>query len=132
MKKIAISIVFLIIFLACSNAEPIFELKILPVKDAKTPAFFEHGTIDTISIKYELPNRCHSFKGVYYKYDNTARIVAIYTLFDVESTCPESIIEQEIDIPIHVLQQENYIFKFYKGKNSNGENVFEEIEVPVN
>ena len=39
--------------------------------------------------------------------------------------------EKEIKIPIQILQQENYLFRFYKGKDTNGKSIFEEIEVPV-
>jgi len=102
------------------------------VKEAKTPDFFEFGSIDTISVKYELPNNCYQFWSIYYEYDTNKRIVAINAIHDLESICTQATIEQEIKIPIQVLQEENYIFKFYKGKDANGENIFEEIEVPVN
>lgn len=132
MKKIIILLGFALLIFSCSNNDPIFEYKILPITEAKTPAFFEHGTIDTIAVKYELPNGCHQFWSVYYEYDNNTRIVAINAFNDLESICTQVVIEKEIKIPIHILQQENYIFRFYKGKDADGKSIFEEIEVPVN
>jgi hypothetical protein len=121
-----------VLFFSCSESEPTVEFKILAIREAKTPAFFEYRTLDTIVVKYDLPNGCHRFWSVYYEYDKNTRIVAINALNDLESICTQATIEKEIKIPIQVLQKENYIFRFYKGKDSNGVNIFEEIEVPVN
>jgi hypothetical protein len=33
---------------------------------------------------------------------------------------------------VRASQEEDYIFKFWKGKDTNGENIFEEVIVPVN
>ncbi|MDP5093865.1 MAG: hypothetical protein NWQ17_11185 [Polaribacter sp.] len=131
MKKIILLFSFALFLFSCSETEPTIEFKILPIKEAQTPAFFEHGTIDTIAVKYELPNGCHQFWSVYYDYDKNARIVAINAINDLESICTQAVIEKEIKIPIQILQQENYLFRFYKGKDTDGKSIFEEIEVPV-
>jgi hypothetical protein len=132
MKKIIVLLGFAVLIFSCSKNDSILEYKILPITDAKTPAFFEYGAIDTIAVKYELPDGCHQFWSVYYKYDNNKRIVAINAINDLESICTQAVIEKEIKIPIHISQQENYIFRFYKGKDTDGKSIFEEIEVPVN
>ena len=131
MKKIILLFSFALFLFSCSETEPAIEFKILPIKEAQTPAFFELGTIDTIAVKYELPNGCHQFWSVYYDYDKNARIVAINAINDLESICTQAVIEKEIKIPIQILQQENYLFRFYKGKDTDGKSIFEEIEVPV-
>ncbi|MDP4989184.1 MAG: hypothetical protein NWP54_03415 [Polaribacter sp.] len=131
MKKIILLFSFALFLFSCSETEPTIEFKILPIKEAQTPAFFEHGTIDTISVKYDLPNGCHQFWSGYYEYDKNARIVAVNAINDLESICTQTVIEKEIKIPIQILQQENYLFRFYKGKDTNGKSIFEEIEVPV-
>ena len=53
MKKIILLFSFALFLFSCSETEPTIEFKILPIKEAQTPAFFEHGTIDTIAVKYE-------------------------------------------------------------------------------
>lgn len=133
MKKIYLLFACSLFFFACSDDDlPIFELRILPIVEAKTPASFEYRTSDTIVVKYNLPSNCYTFRSVYYQYERNARIVAINALFDTEISCTQAIVEKEIKIPIHVLQEENYLFKFYKGKNNDGEPIYEEVEVPVN
>jgi hypothetical protein len=131
MKKIILLFSFALFLFSCSETEPSLKFKILPIKEAKTPDFFEYRTLDTIVIKYDLPNGCHQFWSVYYEYDKNARIVAVNAINDLESICTQAVIEKEIKIPIQILQQENYLFRFYKGKDTNGKSIFEEIEVPV-
>ena len=132
MKKIITGILFLFLLISCSENEPIFELEILPIKSAKTPSSFTYRTSDTIVLQYTLPSACYSYRGLYYEYDRNTRVVAINALNDKELNCTQATIEKEVKIPIHVLQEEDYIFKFYKGKDTNGKSIFEEITVPVN
>ncbi|EAQ42708.1 hypothetical protein [Polaribacter sp. MED152] len=131
MKKFALIILSLFV-LSCSEEEPLFEFSTLPIDEAKTPVSFTYKTSDTIVLKYTLPNACFSFNNVYYEYDRNSRIVGINVIKDLEKTCNQATIEKEIKLPIHVLQEEDYIFKFYKGKDANGDLIFEEITVPVN
>lgn len=132
MKKIYTFFVLSLFIISCSDSyDPVFELRILPIDQAQTPASFEYRTSDTIALKYTLPSSCYRFRSVYYEYERNTRVVAINALYDLESVCTQATIEEEIKIPIHVLQEENYIFKFYKGKDSNGDSIFEEVEVPV-
>jgi len=83
-------------------------------------------------LKYTLPNAYFAFDNVYYEYQRNSRIVGINVIEDLENTCNQTTIEKEIKLPIHILQEEDYIFKFYKGKNTNGALIFEEITGPVN
>ncbi|WP_334056335.1 hypothetical protein [Polaribacter sp. P097] len=131
MKKFALIILSLFV-LSCSEEAPLFEFSTLPIDEAKTPVSFTYKTSDTIVLKYTLPNACFSFNNVYYEYDRNSRIVGINVIKDVEKTYNQATIEKEIKLPIHVLQEEDYIFKFYKGKDANGDLIFEEITVPVN
>lgn len=131
MKKFALIILSLFV-LSCSEEAPLFEFSTLPIDEAKTPVSFTYKTSDTIVLKYTLPNACFSFNNVYYEYDRNSRIVGINVIKDLEKTCNQATIEKEIKLPIHVLQEEDYIFKFYKGKDANGDIIFEEITVPVN
>jgi len=131
MKKFALIILSLFV-LSCSEETPLFEFSTLPIDEAKTPVSFTYKTSDTIVLKYTLPNACFSFNNVYYEYDRNSRIVGINVIKDLEKTCNQATIEKEIKLPIHVLQEEDYIFKFYKGKDANGDLIFEEITVPVN
>ena len=39
---------------------------------------------------------------------------------------------EEYDLLVTAKQEEGYLFKFWKGTDNNGENIFEEVVVPVN
>ena len=132
MKKILVLPLFIFLFISCDDYTPIYELKILPIIEAKTPVSFTYRTSDTITLKYTLPNACYTFRNLYYESERNSRVVAVYALKDSEITCTQATIEKELKIPIHVLQEEDYLFKFYKGKDADGKSIFEEITVPVN
>ena len=69
---------------------------------------------------------------MYYEIERNSRIVAINALLDNEISCTQATIEQEIKIPVHVLQEEDYVFRFYKGKDTEGNSIFDNVTVPVN
>lgn len=132
MKKLIVLTLFLSIFFSCSPEETVLELKILPVKSAIVPTEFQYRTVDTLVLKYDLPSACYRFRSVYYEIERNSRIVAINALLDNEISCSQATIEQEIKIPVHVLQEEDYVFRFFKGKDADGNSIFDDVTVPVN
>ena len=51
-----------------------------------------------------------------------------------QSNCLEISAEEpslEATLNFSVVYNETYLFRFYKGKDENGEDIFEEVEVPV-
>ncbi len=131
MKKILLFVLALG-FLSCSLDGNNLVVKLLPIDESTTPDSFRYNTIDTIKIKYSLPDNCHSFYNLYYQYDDTTRIVAVRALQDLDANCVNQAIERELDIPIQVRQEEDYVFKFWKGKDANGDDEYEVKVVPVN
>lgn len=133
MKKNLFLLAGLFIFYSCLNSdEPTFTYEYLPIDEAETPASFTFGEKDTISIKYSLLNGCYYFDNLYYEYKDSTRIVAVRALLALDKYCTEAIIQEEYKFVVNVTQKEDYIFKFWKGKNNQGENVYEELIVPVN
>lgn len=135
MKKIALLLFGLLVFYSCLNTDNDdlnYNYEYLPIDEAIVPASFTFGEIDTIKVKYSLPNSCYYFNQIYYEPKDTTRIVAITALVELNENCTEGIIIEEKKIPIKASQEEDYVFKFYKGKDSNGENIFDEVVVPVN
>lgn len=131
MKKLALIILTLIIT-SCSVDTPDYQYKLLEIKDFTVPQSFNYGEVATIKVTYELPSSCYEFHSLYYQYKETTRIVAIRSLEILGENCPQVVIEKELEIPITVSQKEDYLFKFWKGKDNNGEDIFEEKVVPVN
>ncbi|KGL62544.1 hypothetical protein [Polaribacter sp. Hel1_85] len=135
MKKITLLLFGLLVFYSCLNNDidtPNYRFEYLPIDSAITPASFTLGEIDTIKVKYTLPNGCYSFDQIYYQTRDTTRIVAITAFVQLDEDCTEAIIQEETKFTVKASQEEDYVFKFFKGKDSNGENIFEEVIVPVN
>lgn len=135
MKKFTLLLIGLLVFSACLNNDNDklnYSFEYLPIDEAITPASFTFGQIDTITVKYSLPNGCYHFNQIYYETKDTTRIVAISAFVELDAPCTLAIIQEEKKIPVKASQKEDYVFKFYKGKDANGENIFEEVVVPVN
>ena len=134
MKKISLLLLGLLIFTSCLNHDdaPNFTYKFLTIDDATTPESFTFGETDTISVRYSLPSDCYSFDQIYYETQDTARIVAVSALVILDTDCTEEVVQEEKKFVVTASQTEDYVFKFFKGKDSEGENIFEEVIVPVN
>lgn len=132
MKKV-IFIFSLFFLIACSpDDDNEFQLHLLTIDEAITPASLTSGTVDLITVKYTLPSPCYRFHSLYYQYDGTSRIVAVRALEYLGTACAQGTVEEEFTFPLQVAQTDDYTFKFWKGKDSNGEDIFEEVIVPVN
>lgn len=135
MKKIILLFASILLFYSCLNSDNdrvnlAFEL--LPIDEYTTPESFTFGQKDTIKIKYSLKNGCYYFDNIYYEYQDTTRIVAVRSIIDLDSNCTEAITQYDYDLVVTVAQEEDYVFKFYKGTDTNGDSIFEEVVVPVN
>ena len=109
-----------------------FAIETLPVKEAIVPAAFDFGSKHEITIIYDLPSGCHFFYSLFYQYEGTSRIVAVNSWVNESAACTDDVREAEYTFEVTVVQQEDYTFKFWKGIDNEGENIFEEIIVPVN
>lgn len=133
-KKILILTFVFLGLTACSldnTDEPNYSFELLPVKTATVPAEFHYGESAIIKVTYDLPTACHFFYGLYYEYQVSSRIVAINSQVINTTSCAEVITEKEYEFDVQVLQHEDYTFKFWKGTDTSGNDIFEEIVVPV-
>jgi hypothetical protein len=132
MKKQLLFVLSIILLSSCiKNTESLQELKLLSIDEVSPPPFFTFNQVDTIKVKYTLPNSCHHFHSLYYQHQDTARIIAIRAVNYLERSCTEVIQQKELKIPILVSQKEDYLFKFWKGKDNRQEDIFEEIVINV-
>ncbi|QTD36532.1 hypothetical protein JL193_10270 [Polaribacter batillariae] len=133
MKKLALLLIGIVVFSSCLNDDkPNYTYEFVAIDEAKTPESFTFGKRDTITLKYTFKNSCYNFDNVYYEYQDTTRIVAIRALVNLDDACTEAIVEKEHKFIVTATQREDYLFKFFKGKDNDGENIFEEVVVPVN
>jgi hypothetical protein len=134
MKKIVLILITFLFITGCNSDDDYnnLSIKTLPIKEASVPDEFILGDTYQITIKYDLPNDCYSFRNLYYQYENSSRIIAVNTFLTEDIACTGILIEEEYTFDVLATQSEDYIFKFWKGKDTNDEDIFEEIIVPVN
>jgi hypothetical protein len=116
MKKIIVLFAGLLLFYSCLNTDDNqinFAYEILPIDSFTTPDTLTIGKKDTINIKYTLKNACYSFDNVYYEYQDTARIVAVRALVNINETCAEVTTEEDFNIVVTPNQTQDYVFKFF-------------------
>lgn len=110
-----------------------FFYEFVPVESVDIPDQFTRGDTVPITTFYFRPTDCHSFGGFDYDRSNNERTVTIVNVVLENRNCndldPTDLLEVSFDF--NVGTEESYIFKFWQGRNEQGENQFLEIEVPV-
>jgi hypothetical protein len=109
-----------------------YHLEYVSVISAELPDEFTYGHTYLINVTIELPNSCYYFYDQYdYFYEGTSRLIYPIAHVDDGVACTPNITETTFSIPVQALQYEPYIFKFYQGKDADGQDMFLTIEVPV-
>lgn len=132
MKKILFLLVFSILISSCSEDDITFQRALIPIDEASIPDSFTLNQTETITVSYTLPDDCYNSPRLYYAYQGKARIIAMEALKNIVGPCSNTPSQMELEIPILIQQEHEYLFRLYKGKASNGQNLFEEYIVPVN
>jgi hypothetical protein len=135
MKKIALFILLVTSLTGCTldnGNQDSYSYEVLPVDSYTLPEKFTLGSTYEIKLKYSKPTECHFFQGIYYSKDLNQRTIAIQTAVKNNQVCSQQIPTQsEASFNFYVTNTGSYIFKFYKGKDASGKELFEEVEVPV-
>lgn len=134
MKKFLILSFILVLMGSCSldNDGPSYTSEILPIESVDIPDSFTLGEVYPITVYYYRPTTCHLFDRFYYDKENNIRTVAVIDYKYLRNDCEE--LEEELveaTFNFHVTSNGSYIFKFWQGEDTNGENQFLTIEVPV-
>ena len=142
MKKFALLLVLLTTLSACSldNDErenythsvlPI-TYSVLPIESYTVPESFKLGETYVIKLKYQRPTSCHIYQGIYYTKDLNKRTIAIQSAVKDNQVCSTEVPPvSEVSFNFMVTATGSYIFKFYKGKDANDKNLFEDVEIQV-
>ena len=109
-----------------------FTQEILPIESAILPATFKKDSLYKIPFKYIRPSTCHAFEGFYYQKEDNIRTIAIATTVYKQNNCTTAPINPlQVELQFRPSINGSYIFKLWKGKNAQGQNIFEEVEIPV-
>ena len=134
MKKFLILSFILALFASCDINDDgrDFTFEILPVESVDIPESFTLGEVYPITVSYLRPSTCHVFNEFYYAKENNVRTVAVITYKFLDNNCEDlenELVEETFNFK--VTSNGSYIFKFWQGEDTNGENQFLTIEVPV-
>jgi thioredoxin-related protein len=139
MKKFILLLILSICFVSCSldnDNRPNFHYDILSIDSYVVPDTFYFGTTHQIKLFFKYPTTCHSYGGIYFDRYLNERIFAIQSIVEDRTNCEplddENNELREVNVNFEVISTETYLFKFYKGKDEEGNNIFEEVEIPVN
>ncbi len=135
MKKIALLLLTVFALNSCSleGTEPNYYLEVLPVESFTVPESFDMNGSYEIKVKYKRPSDCHYYEGIYYEKDGDTRIFGVQTRVLNDNDCLP-LNEEPIEVKFNFVctpGYTRYVFKFYKGEDANGNNIFEEVEIPV-
>ncbi|MDD7887222.1 hypothetical protein [Flavivirga sp. 57AJ16] len=134
MKKFFVFCFTVLLFASCSIDDdgPRFGYEILPVESVDIPNEFTLGETYPITVSYFRPSTCHAFKEFYYLKENNVRTVAPINYDFIRDDC-ETLENELVEATFNFIVTSNgsYIFKFWQGEDTDGEDQFLTIEVPV-
>lgn len=136
LKIALLSFVIALSFNSCSidDNAPNYSFEVIPVESFTVPDSFETGGLYTITLQYRMPTNCHIYSGIYYEKSSDTRVIGITSQVPTGAVCNTAVPE----LRTATFQFEctpgyqHYVFKFYKGKDDQGNNIFEEVTIPVN
>ena len=133
MKKIALILLVIIGMTACSSDDSYsYHSEVLPVASYEVPETFQLGKTYEIKMKYLRPSTCYQYSGIYFDKDLNTRTIAIENLV-VENPSCTTLTDDLVDVSFNflVVNTEPYTFKFYKGEDADGKNIYDEVVIPV-
>ena len=135
MKKIVSLFALFFILNSCSPGDDtnyLFEL--MPIQSVDIPTEFTLGQTYPITVHYTKPTTCYYFSSLYYDKDLNIRTIAVENAVEQRNNCQDlsaADAVSEYTFNFYVTSNGSYIFKFYQGKDDQGNNIFLEYEVPV-
>lgn len=134
MIKIIVAVALTIALLGCSGDDNTnFFYELVPIEEVVLPEEFVQGETYKIAVSYYRPSDCHSFAGFDYdRLDNERNVALVHFVVNQENCRTlERIDLIDVSFDFLVGEEESYVFRFWQGRDDNGDNQFLTIEVPV-
>jgi len=135
MKNSILLLVLITSILGCSidnNTSDSFTYEVLPIHSYELPDTLTLGETYEIKLRYQKPTACHLFQGIYYDKKLNTRTIAIQTSVNDNQVCTAEVPPlSDVSFNFYVTNTGSYIFKFYKGKDADDNNIFEDVEIQV-
>ncbi|PKV48959.1 hypothetical protein ATE84_0975 [Aquimarina sp. MAR_2010_214] len=133
--KIVLTFFLVVILTGCSDDDngTSFFYELATVQEASLPNQFNRGEIYTITVSYFRSTDCHSFAGFDYDKLGNERTVSVVNLVVNQGNCKdlETTDLVEVSFDFIVGNEDSYTFRFWQGRDENGDNQFLTVEVPV-
>ena len=134
MKKIFLLLAIVLAFAGCDLEDEGIKIhsELLPIESVTLPTEFKKDSIYELPFTYINPSTCHVFERFYYEKDSNKRTIAVLTTVIEQDNCKGVTVNPlEKFLSFKPTTESSYVFKIWKGKDTNGNDVFEEIEIPV-
>ena len=134
MKKLIALISIFVLSFSCTHEPdgPRVHLELVPVETVVLPTTFTANTVNEIEVTYSKPSSCHGFEGFYYTKDASTRTIAVLNYVIEEQGCLPLLNQlQTQTLRFKPEIAGTYLLKFWKGKDANGVNLYEEFSVVV-
>lgn len=135
MKKIIALFCVFILAISCSvedEGTPPIHYVLVPIQNVDIPDDMLVGTSYNIIVEYSKLSSCHGFDGFYYKTEGFTKTISVQNFVVEKSDCQPIINEiSSENMLFQPTESGTYKFKFWKGIDSSGNDVFLEFERTV-
>ncbi len=104
--------------------------ELLPIETAQLPQTVTVGIPEDVLLTYLRPTNCHAYNDIYYVKNENERMVAIVsTYFASNNNCSALDTETQATFRFKATETGMYTFKFWQGKNNEGDDEYLIYEV---
>ncbi len=139
MKKLAFVLIITLSFLSCSiddngaNNVGDFYSEYIPFESVSMPQEFMFGESYVIEYTYFRPSTCHTFSDLFSDVNNNTWTIAISNIVSVNNGQCMNLQDELVTRTFTFIVNGTgpYLFRFWQGKDSNGEDIYLELERTV-
>lgn len=127
-------VIFCITLNSCSlddGTNTNFYTEFIPVDSVDFPDTFVQGQTHQIHVTYTKPSNCYVFNNIVLNVDGHQRTVVVVNTVYPEGNCQPNPQQNTVSFDFYAGSSETYVFKFYQGTNTSGEDQYLIVEVPV-
>ena len=132
--KIYILLFVSLVFISCHLENSEETLEKIPIYHIQVPENMMMGSEYILTFKYALENDCYSFYDVEIIPTDGGKTLTITTFAKVDDTggvCTQEYSEETYSFTFKPIGKVSHKLRFWKGKDLDGNNLFEEIEFNV-
>jgi hypothetical protein len=134
MKKLTLLFFVFIFAFSCSKEDDFYPITFEAIKTVSVdiPDSFNLNEEGIIKVRYNRPTTCHGFDGFVWQKENLTRTVFVRNFVVQKEGCSPLTNElREEIIRFKPVETGTYTFKFWTGKDTNGNNTFLEFQRDV-